>query len=89
MREGLDEVDWAGLKHDYGSAGDVPDLLRRCARRPADEAESAADDLLNLLFHRGGWICPAAPLFLLRLTTRPDVPCRADVRCSIWWPYSP
>ncbi|MFG3723328.1 hypothetical protein ACGF8D_36630 [Streptomyces massasporeus] len=82
MWEGLDEVDWAGLEHNYGSARDVPDLLRRCARRPADEAEAAADDLLNLLFHQGGWICPAVPPalpFLLRLVAHPDVPCRRTV----------
>ncbi|MDF3146648.1 hypothetical protein PBV88_36910, partial [Streptomyces sp. T21Q-yed] len=82
MWEGLDAVDWAGLKHNYGAAEDVPPLLRRCAGPDPQDAESAADDLLNLLFHQGGWICPAAPAalpFLLRLGARQDVPCRRTV----------
>ena len=29
--EKLDSVDWAGLKHAYGSAADVPDLIRALA----------------------------------------------------------
>ncbi|GGZ17173.1 hypothetical protein GCM10010300_71370 [Streptomyces olivaceoviridis] len=53
--------------------------------------EDASSELLNLLFHQGGWSCPAAPArlpfllrpaaparlpFLLRLAARPDVPSR-------------
>ncbi|GGX28932.1 HEAT repeat domain-containing protein [Streptomyces lomondensis] len=82
MWEGLDEVDWAGLEHNYGSARDLSGLLRRCARPPADQAEYAAEEVLNLLFHQGGWICSAAPAalpFLLRLAAHPDVPCRRTV----------
>jgi hypothetical protein len=82
MWEGLDAVDWAGLKHNYGTAQDVPALLRRCAGPDARDAEEAADDLTNLLFHQGGWICPAAPAalpFLLRLGALPEVPCRRTV----------
>ncbi|MGW6548175.1 hypothetical protein ACWGBH_35800 [Streptomyces massasporeus] len=36
----------------------MPDLLRRCARRPADEAETAADDLLNLCSTRADGSAP-------------------------------
>lgn len=82
MWEGLDSVDWAGLEHNYGSAQDVPGLLRRCAGSDRRDAEEAADDLLNLLFHQGGWICPAAPAalpFLLRLGARADVLCRRSL----------
>ncbi|MFD0375669.1 HEAT repeat domain-containing protein [Streptomyces sp. NPDC127112] len=82
MWVGLDEVDWAELKHNYGSAEDVPDLLRRCAGPGPDDAEDAACDLLNLLFHQGGWICSAASAalpFLLRLASTPEVKCRRTV----------
>ncbi|MEU6178500.1 hypothetical protein [Streptomyces coeruleorubidus] len=82
MWEGLDAVHWAGLEHNFGTAQDVPGLLRRCAGPDARDAEDAADDLFNLLFHQGGWICPAAPAalpFLLRLGARADVPCRRTV----------
>ncbi|MBL1096470.1 HEAT repeat domain-containing protein [Streptomyces coffeae] len=82
MREGLDAVGWAGLSHGYGSAEDVPDLLRRCAGPDPVDADSAADDLLDLLYHQGGWICPTASAalpFLLRLAARPEVPSRRAV----------
>ncbi|MET8544683.1 hypothetical protein ABZW03_29170 [Kitasatospora sp. NPDC004799] len=77
MWEGLDTVDWAALRHNYGPADDVPGLLRRCAGPDPDDAADAALDLLNLLFHQGGWICSAAPAalpFLVRLAAGPDVP---------------
>ena len=75
----VDLIDWAALRHNYGSAEDVPGLLRRCAGPNPEDAERAADDLLNHLFHQGGWICSAAPAalpFLLRLAATPDVPSR-------------
>ncbi|MEF9884359.1 HEAT repeat domain-containing protein [Streptomyces sp. P9-A4] len=133
MWVGLDAVGWAGLKHNYGSAEDIPGLLRRCGGADAggagdtgdtgdpgetgdpretgrpgetghpretgsaadtsapgdtgspsdtgspDDAHHAASDLLNQLFHQGGWICSAAPAalpFLMRLATTPQVPTR-------------
>jgi hypothetical protein len=82
MWEGLDAVDWAGLEHNYGSAADVPELLRRCVSPDPVDAENAASDLLNLLFHQGGWICPAASAalpFLLRVAATPGVPSRGTV----------
>ncbi|MDK9501303.1 HEAT repeat domain-containing protein [Streptomyces katrae] len=82
MWVGLDEVDWAALKHNYGSAEDVPDLLRRCAGPDPDDAEGAACDVLNLLFHQGGWVCSAASAalpFLLRLASAAEVTCRRTV----------
>ncbi|MBM7168737.1 HEAT repeat domain-containing protein, partial [Streptomyces sp. G44] len=82
MGEGLDAVDWAGLRHNYGPADDVPGLLRRCAGPDPEDADEAAFELENLLFHQGGWICSAATAalpFLLRLATAPHVPCRRPV----------
>ncbi|KJK56424.1 hypothetical protein [Saccharothrix sp. ST-888] len=76
MWEGLDAVDWAALKHNYGSAEDVPVLLQRCAGPDPEDAGHAAFELLNHLFHQGGWICSAVPAtlpFLVRLAARPDV----------------
>ncbi|WP_032767262.1 HEAT repeat domain-containing protein [Streptomyces sp. CNS654] len=82
MWEGLEAVDWAGLEHNYGSAEDVPGLLRRCAGQSPEDAQEAAFELLNLLFHQGGWICSAAPAalpFLLRLAADPHVQSRRAV----------
>ncbi|MGW7054787.1 hypothetical protein [Streptomyces sp. NPDC054887] len=79
MWVGLDAVDWASLEHNYGTGQDVPGLLRRCAGPDPDDAEDAASDLLNHLFHQGGWICSAASAalpFVLRLAATPAVPSR-------------
>ncbi|MEU6802024.1 HEAT repeat domain-containing protein [Streptomyces neyagawaensis] len=75
-RAELEAVDWAGLEHNYGTAEDVPELLRRCAGSDPDDAEDAAFDLLNHLYHQGGWVCPAATAalpFVLRLAAAPQV----------------
>lgn len=77
MGEGLNAVDWAVLRHNYGSAEDVPLLVRRCAGPDPDDAVDAAFELCNHLFHQGGWICSAAPAalpFLLDLAARAAVP---------------
>ncbi|MCX5341944.1 HEAT repeat domain-containing protein [Streptomyces atratus] len=79
MWVGMDAVDWAGLKHNYGSAQDVPGLLRRCGGPDPDDADDASSELLNLLFHQGGWVCSAASAalpFILRLAATPQVPSR-------------
>lgn len=79
MWVGLDAVEWAGLKHNYGSAEDIPDLLRRCGGPHPDDAHDASSELLNLLFHQGGWVCSAASAalpFVLRLASTPQVPTR-------------
>ena len=64
MLEGLGDVDWAGLRHNYGSAQDVPPLLLRCAAPDSEDAERAVADLDNLLVHQGGWVCSAATAVL-------------------------
>ncbi|MGP3756175.1 HEAT repeat domain-containing protein [Streptomyces sp. IBSNAI001] len=46
------------------------------------DAERAADDLLNNLYHQGGGICSASPAalpFLPRLAATPDVPSRRSL----------
>lgn len=82
MRDGLDEISWGTLKHNYGTAEDIPGLLRSCASRGRDKALKAVDELDNHLYHQGGWICPAASAalpFLVRLAANPKVTVRAEV----------
>lgn len=82
MWEGLDTIDWAGLRHNYGSAHDVPDLLRRCAGPDHEDAVQAAGKLDAAVFHQGGGICSAAPAtlpFLVDLAARPDNPVRLEL----------
>ncbi|MGW0575650.1 hypothetical protein ACWD25_06705 [Streptomyces sp. NPDC002920] len=89
MWEGLDAVDWAALEHSYGSAEDVPALLRRCAGGDPEDADDAAFELVIRIFHQGGWICSAASAalpFLVRLAGSPEVPLptRREVTELVW-----
>jgi hypothetical protein len=82
MLDGLDEIPWGTLRHNYGTAEDIPPLLRGCASPDHAAALKAADELDNHLYHQGGWICPAASAglpFLVRLAANPQVSVRAAV----------
>ncbi|QKW23206.1 hypothetical protein HUT16_32675 [Kitasatospora sp. NA04385] len=77
MGEDLDTVEWAALKHEQGSAADLPGLLRACAGDDEEAAEDAAAEIHDRMVHLGGWICSAAPAalpFLLRLAADPARP---------------
>ncbi|MGI5182588.1 hypothetical protein ACQEVZ_40675 [Dactylosporangium sp. CA-152071] len=50
MLGGLDAVAWGELSHAYGSAGDVPDLLRQAA---SEDNEEAISELHGSIFHQG------------------------------------
>jgi hypothetical protein len=78
----LGQVRWAGFEHNYGTAEDVPGLLRACAGRDAQAAAVAADKLADVLYHQGGWVCPAASAalpFLVRLAADQQVSVRVPV----------
>ncbi len=53
--EGLDfeAVDWAGLTHAYGSAADVPALIRSLMSPDPGERSEALDDLFGSICHQG------------------------------------
>jgi hypothetical protein len=53
MGETAEHVVRSGLKHNYGDASDVPDLLAACASPDADTACDALADLSNKLYHQG------------------------------------
>ncbi|GLZ79695.1 hypothetical protein Afil01_45020 [Actinorhabdospora filicis] len=77
MLDGLDDIDWGALRHNYGSAGDVPGLLRAHAA-----GEEPDDDLRNLLYHQGGWVPSAATAalpFLVELAGTPGTHERPDM----------
>jgi len=50
---GIDEVDWASLRHAYGSAEDVPVLLRGLASADPVERASALDGMYGAVHHQG------------------------------------
>ncbi len=64
MLEGLDKINWKNLQHAYGSANDVPDLIRALAlEAPLGDIEddelgfsfdnSASYKLSSSIFHQG------------------------------------
>ena len=56
----LDSDDWDEMEHAYGSAGDIPALLRMLADLPNDEGESEPWFMLwSSLAHQGG-VYPAS-----------------------------
>jgi HEAT repeat protein len=50
---GIDEVDWASLRHAYGRAQDVPGWLRGLASADAAEREAALDGMYGAVHHQG------------------------------------
>jgi HEAT repeat protein len=78
---GLDEIDWAELKHAYGPADDVPGLIRALASTEPDERERARHSLYGNVFHQGNRYeatAYAVP-FLARLAVDPQVPQRDEI----------
>ncbi|WP_153449695.1 hypothetical protein [Streptomyces smaragdinus] len=67
--DGLDQRPWPGLEHAYGTAEDVPDLLRALTGEDEEEAEEALEELWSSIVHQGT-VYPAtveAVPFLARL----------------------
>lgn len=57
--EGLDAIDWASLSHAYGSAHDVPALIRGLASSDDDRRIGALDAMYSGLVHQGS-VYPAS-----------------------------
>ncbi|MDJ0340512.1 HEAT repeat domain-containing protein [Streptomyces sp. H10-C2] len=53
MLAGLYEIDWAAMGHAYGSAEEVPELLRGLASADAGERETALDAMYGAVHHQG------------------------------------
>ncbi|MGW0122072.1 hypothetical protein [Streptomyces sp. NPDC003327] len=51
--DGLDARPWASSSHAYGSAEDVPDLLRALTGTDADAASAALSELYGSVLHQG------------------------------------
>ena len=75
MLEDLDKVPWAELTHAYGSAEDVPDLLRALADPDPARREATIWELWGNLFHQGTRYeaTSYAVPFLLELLAEPAV----------------
>ncbi|MFD8599219.1 HEAT repeat domain-containing protein [Kitasatospora sp. NPDC059646] len=57
--DALDQVDWAALSHAYGSAEDVPDLIRALYLPDAAALDEAVHELFGTVHHQGS-VYPAS-----------------------------
>lgn len=75
MLEGLDQIDWGQIKHAYGPATDVPDLLRALASDDKEVRKTATTHLCGNIWHQGTVYQATAYAvpFLLELLDQPTV----------------
>ncbi|MFI6743533.1 HEAT repeat domain-containing protein [Nonomuraea sp. NPDC050451] len=78
---GLDEIRWGRMRHAYGSAAEVPGLLRDLIDSDPAVRESALDGMYGAVHHQGDvYPCTIAAIpFLLRIAERPELPGRPGV----------
>ncbi|NMO51865.1 hypothetical protein HH310_11755 [Actinoplanes sp. TBRC 11911] len=95
MFAGLDDIDWAAMKHAYGPAEEMPSLIRGLADPDPAVREEALDAMYGAVHHQGDvYDCTVAAVpFLLEALTTPGLPGRgnvAELLASIgayeWWP---
>ncbi|MFB7241134.1 PBS lyase [Streptomyces populi] len=81
MFRGIDEVDWASMEHAYGSAADVPELLRGLASPLPQERETALDGMYGAVHHQGDVYDStlASIPFLFALAGHPGLPDRGGI----------
>lgn len=53
MLEDLDKANWSSLKHAYGTAEDVPGLIRALISPSPDKRKAAIVELYGNLWHQG------------------------------------
>lgn len=81
MFTGIDDIDWASLRHAYGTARDVPGLLRGLASEDPAERETALDGMYGAVHHQGSVYDStlACVPFLLTLAAREKGQDRAGI----------
>lgn len=75
MLRGLDGPAWGALEHAYGTADDIPEVIRAVASADEDEADEAVDELFGAVFHQGTVYSAtvAAVPFIAELAVAPEV----------------
>ncbi|WNM32633.1 HEAT repeat domain-containing protein [Streptomyces sp. Li-HN-5-11] len=81
MFDGLHDIDWASMEHAYGTAEEVPALLRALRSPDAVERHKALDRFYGAVHHQGSVYPPTAASlpFLLELAADGATPERAAV----------
>ncbi|MGP4022636.1 HEAT repeat domain-containing protein [Actinomadura sp. 3N407] len=80
--EGLDDIDWASLRHAYGSAEGIPAALRALRSPSSDERGEALNERLwHSIWHQGTRYpaTVATVPFLVALAADPATPDRAEI----------
>ncbi len=81
MLEELDSIEWSALRHAYGAADDVPDLLRAVLSSDKAVRDNAMYELYGNIWHQGTIYeatAYAVP-FLIKMLTSPVTPDRASI----------
>ncbi|MEU0213171.1 hypothetical protein ABZ235_32555 [Streptomyces canus] len=75
---GLDDLDWSGLHHAYGSADDVPGQLRQVCAADKEVREGAWRQLFSNIYHQGtrDTASPHAVPFIARIARAGPQPTR-------------
>ncbi|WP_203931044.1 HEAT repeat domain-containing protein [Virgisporangium ochraceum] len=81
MFTGLDEIDWASMRHAYGPAREAPEVVRGLVDRRKRVRSWAQDCMWGGIHHQGDvYACTLATVpFLLEAAAMPDVRGRAAV----------
>jgi hypothetical protein len=78
---GLDDIAWDELEHAYGSAEDVPAMIRAAASEDDETAGDGVGELYDSVVHQGSTYTatPAVLPFLLEIVANPDAHHRAEL----------
>ena len=85
MLEEIDNVDWSSLHHAYGTAEDVPGLIRALISPSKSERDGALYELFGNIWHQGTVYeaTAFAVPFLIDLLNSPSTPDRSAVAMLI------
>src|SRR5262245_9120892 len=74
MLDGLDKIDWAAVQHAYGTATDVPDMIRGLAAAGDGQPEESLHAAYGNIFHQCTRYSatPKAIPFLIEIAARGD-----------------
>jgi hypothetical protein len=75
MLENLDKIDWSKLEHAYGSATDVPKLVRQLTSRDRSVRDATYEKLYSNIYHQGTLYraTPYVVPFFLELLQEPQI----------------
>lgn len=81
MFAGLDDIDWASMKHAYGPAAEIPDVIRGLVSEKKKVRAWAQDCMWGGIHHQGDvYECTLRCVpFLLEAAALPDAPGRPEI----------